>query len=102
MVSTNPLTITDYFTGTFIITNGTDGVNGANGLDGRDGINGTDGLDGRDGINGTDGFPGRDCELNLTLFYITIGCAVSSIMSLAIVIYLCLTRDKKYTSEVQS
>ena len=47
-------------------TNGVDGINGTNGLDGKDGvdgINGTNGLDGKDGvdgINGTNGLDGKD------------------------------------------
>ncbi|WP_279669759.1 YadA-like family protein [Acinetobacter johnsonii] len=47
-------------------TNGVDGINGTNGLDGKDGvdgingINGLNGKDGVDGLNGTNGLDGKD------------------------------------------
>lgn len=39
LVSSNPLKITDYFSGTWVIKNGTNGTNGASG---KDGLNGKD------------------------------------------------------------
>jgi len=40
------------------IHNGTDGLNGTNGINGIDGINGTNGINGIDGLNGTNGLNG--------------------------------------------